>query len=267
MARRNESILDLLYACPWWVSVVVSGFAYGTLQFIVPGIKLNSPLLVQVPNLGPIFAPWVALVLLLPAPFSFLNSIRKKKLLDKQRDIDTIRALTWKQFEELVGEAFRRQGYMVLENEGAGADGGVDLWIRKDGKRYLVQCKQWKIQKVGVNVVREMYGLVTAHQAAGAMIITTGVFTEAARDFAQGKPLDLIEGPLLAAMIDSVKAGGARREEAGAAPQASASAEPPCPSCGAAMVLRTARKGSNAGQQFWGCSKYPGCRGVINITR
>ena len=37
------------------------------------------------------------------------------------------------------------------------------------------------------------------------MIITTGIFTEAARDLAQGKPLALVEGPQLAAMIDSAK--------------------------------------------------------------
>lgn len=40
--------------------------------------------------------------------------------------------------------------------------------------------------------------------------------------------------------------------------------EPPCcPSCGSDMVLRTARKGSNAGQQFWGCSQYPTCRAML----
>lgn len=33
-----------------------------------------------------------------------------------------------------------------------------------------------------------------------------------------------------------------------------------CPKCGAEMVLRTAKKGSNAGNQFRGCSKYPACR-------
>ncbi|RRU77049.1 hypothetical protein EGJ05_06615 [Stutzerimonas xanthomarina] len=37
-----------------------------------------------------------------------------------------------------------------------------------------------------------------------------------------------------------------------------------CPSCGASMVRRTARKGRNAGKQFWGCSKYPACKGTRN---
>jgi hypothetical protein len=54
-------------------------------------------------------------------------------------------------------------------------------------------------------------------------------------------------------------------EEAGpplkpAAPQP---APPACPECGSPMVLRTARRGGNVGNQFWGCSNYPACRGIV----
>ncbi|MBM4418570.1 MAG: hypothetical protein FJ033_09690 [Chloroflexi bacterium] len=37
---------------------------------------------------------------------------------------------------------------------------------------------------------------------------------------------------------------------------------PTCPQCGSAMVVRTARQGQNAGSQFYGCSRYPTCRGT-----
>jgi predicted RNA-binding Zn-ribbon protein involved in translation (DUF1610 family) len=37
-----------------------------------------------------------------------------------------------------------------------------------------------------------------------------------------------------------------------------------CPKCGAEMVLRTARRGANAGNQFWGCSNFPKCRQILN---
>jgi hypothetical protein len=37
---------------------------------------------------------------------------------------------------------------------------------------------------------------------------------------------------------------------------------PACPKCGSEMVLRTARRGPNKGETFWGCSNYPGCRGI-----
>lgn len=40
---------------------------------------------------------------------------------------------------------------------------------------------------------------------------------------------------------------------------------PDCPRYGKAMVLRTAKQGTNAGQSFWGCSDYPDCRGVARI--
>ncbi len=47
---------------------------------------------------------------------------------------------------------------------------------------------------------------------------------------------------------------------------ATPSATPPaCPKCGSPMVLRTAKKGANQGQQFWGCPNYPGCRAIINL--
>ena len=38
---------------------------------------------------------------------------------------------------------------------------------------------------------------------------------------------------------------------------------PNCPKCGRPMVRRTARRGSNAGRDFWGCSEFPRCRGVV----
>ena len=40
---------------------------------------------------------------------------------------------------------------------------------------------------------------------------------------------------------------------------------PPCPLCGKPMVLRTAQKGNRSGRQFWGCSGYPDCKGVVHV--
>ena len=40
---------------------------------------------------------------------------------------------------------------------------------------------------------------------------------------------------------------------------------PACPKCGKPMTLRTAQKGKQAGNQFWGCSGYPECKGLVDI--
>jgi transposase len=81
---------------------------------------------------------------------------------------DALGDMTWREFEMLVGEGFRLQGYEVTETGGGGADGGVDLVLRKDREKYLVQCKQWKAFKVGVTVVRELYGVMAAHRSGAA---------------------------------------------------------------------------------------------------
>ena len=38
-----------------------------------------------------------------------------------------------------------------------------------------------------------------------------------------------------------------------------------CPKCSSQMVLREAQKGQNKGKKFWGCSKFPQCRGVVSV--
>jgi four helix bundle suffix protein len=40
---------------------------------------------------------------------------------------------------------------------------------------------------------------------------------------------------------------------------------PECPKCKSPMLLRTAKTGKNAGHQFWGCSVYPDCTGVVEV--
>lgn len=44
------------------------------------------------------------------------------------------------------------------------------------------------------------------------------------------------------------------------------SAEKKCPKCGSRMVIRTVKRGTNAGSQFWGCADYPACRAMQKIV-
>jgi ssDNA-binding Zn-finger/Zn-ribbon topoisomerase 1 len=40
---------------------------------------------------------------------------------------------------------------------------------------------------------------------------------------------------------------------------------PKCPKCGKPMIKRVAKRGLNAGNEFWSCSDYPGCNGTRNM--
>jgi len=253
MARKNEGVLDLLVLMPWWVSVIISGLVYVGLKYVAPSFTVDNmflqPMLKALPNI----ALLVAVVLLVPAPISAFNAWRKSKLLDEQKGIQTIRDLSWREFEELVGEAYRRQDYMVTENQTGGADGGIDLRLKKDGLTHLVQCKNWRNIKVGVKVVREMYGVMMAEKASSAIIIISGIFTQEAKNFAIGKPIDLVDGAQLEQLISSVQSSTGRivpiiRTD-----------NHKCPKCGSQLIVRSTRKGAN-GNQFFGCSTFPKCR-------
>ena len=264
MARSKGLILeifDLFKILPWWISVVFAGIFYIALKDWFPSCQFEKSaiLLKGFQPVAPLFAPWAAGFFLLAAAISVFNSWRKKQLLEKQSGIDSIRELHWKDFEYLVGEAFRRQGYSVIDNPNAGADGGIDLRLKQNGNLYLVQCKNWKVFKVGVKEIRELFGLVKAENATGGIFVTAGEYTKEAKSFADGKSLDLINGSQLQQMIQEVQISGRLQPEPDVLVVPST---PVCPTCGSAMILRTAKKGSNVGNQFYGCSKYPACKGT-----
>jgi len=267
MTRKRDSIFEILAMCPWWVSVAASAIAYVVLRDVLPhvhtGDKLTDPFAKSLGHLAYMSAPYMAFLLLLPLPFSLFNTWQRKQTLEGQSGLMSIRELDWKKFEQLVGEVFRHQGYSVSETGQGGADGGVDLALRKDSEVFLVQCKQWRAYKVSVNIVRELYGVMAAKGAAGGFVITSGNFTEDAKAFASGRNIELIDGPRLEKLIASVQTTTRSRAPAAIT---SSNAVPTCPKCSSSMVKRTARQGANAGGQFWGCSKYPDCHGIRPIT-
>jgi restriction system protein len=193
----------------------------------------------------------------------------------RQKDLlvdgaDAIDQMNWRDFERLVAEAFRLQGYQVLETGGGGADGGVDMVLSKpkqNGReKVLVQCKHWRAQRVGVDVVRELYGVMAARGAAGGIVVTSGRFTDEAHTFAEGRNVSLINGAELQKMIRRAQAALGKNASPEAAATPKPAPTPRCPSCDKPMVERVAKRGPNPGERFWGCSDYPACKGTKRIA-
>ena len=112
-----------------------------------------------------------------------------------------------REFEALLGEAFRLQGYQLAETGAPHRD--VDLVLRRDRQTYLVHCKEWQAGKVGVDVAQRLHRLMVARGAAGAFIVTSGRFSREATAFANGCSIRLIEGPGLQGMLRQARAARA----------------------------------------------------------
>jgi len=268
MARRKKSILvELAAALPWWVGVVGALVAHFILRTIAHELSPDP----ETQNMGQIavtslygtlatFGQYVVpFLLLLGSLFSVLDRRTRSNLFEKaSQQASSVAAMQWREFEMLVGEAFRQLGYRITETP-PGPDGGVDIRMTRDKVRYLVQCKHYKSSRVSVSVVRELYGVMAAEGAGGGFVMTSGCFTRDAREFAKRHHIQLIDGQALAAMIQRTK-----RSASSPVIQKTETTQPgdspDCPGCGLTMVKRTAKRGSNTGQIFWGCSDYPRCK-------
>ena len=288
MARRRKSspledFLELVAMMPWWVGVALALAAYVLLHHFarpvqITGLKPGEMAAAAVHTLGATLAGYaqyiVPVLCLVGAAMSAWRRQARKALVGnaaQARSADALNGMTWREFEVLVGEAFRLQGFRVVETGGGGPDGGVDLVLGKGSEKFLVQCKQWKAYKVGVDVVRQLYGVMAARGATGGFVVTSGTFSSDAREFAHGRNVKLVDGAQLLGLLQQARTSLAATSRsldqlARDEPVWTPAPGPTCPSCGADMVKRTARKGLNAGQSFWGCSTYPACRAVRSVA-
>jgi len=280
MARQRtspfEDVIILASKLPWWACLLMALVSYGVLHAIAvrpmiapvagPG-QLGTAATHGLMTTMAMFGQYVlAFAFCMAAVMSAITSFRQKKLYSTvatRTDVAVMNEMSWNEFEMLVGEHFRRQGFQVSRQGGSGPDGGVDLVLKNKSETYLVQCKQWKAYKVGVQPVRELYGVMSSRGAAGGYVVTSGMFSDEAQAFAKGLNVELIDGRKLRQIIDTARKPAAAAVQQPVAVQA---ATPGCPKCGAEMKKRVARQGSNAGNEFWGCSGYPACKGVLPIT-
>lgn len=271
--------MDAVALLPWWAGLALALASYVLFHTIasrpvppidprqvaaaIPGMYLRG--------IAGALQYIVPIVCLVGAAVSFFRRKKRDAIVANttaSTSADALNGMTWQEFEMLTAEAFRLQGFEVKEQGGAFPDGGVDLVARKGNETYLVQCKQWRAFKVGVDVVRQLYGVMAAQGAAGGYVVTSGQFTQDARAFADGRNVRLIDGPKLFGLLQQARSSvdqkrpapplslPIRNHEPGVA------ADPSCPVCSASMVRRTARKGATPGAQFWGCSRFPACRGT-----
>ncbi len=116
-----------------------------------------------------------------------VSDVNEALLARLRRDPELSRSLSPRKFEEVVASLLEKQGYTV-ELTPASGDGGFDMYAAKHealGKfLYLVECKRYTPpNKVGVQVVRALHGVVQQKEANAGVIVTTAFFTRGAKEF------------------------------------------------------------------------------------
>jgi restriction system protein len=192
---------------------------------------------------------WTLLISFLVICFGILllSVILKNKrginFFQSKNTLESLRRLAPGQFEDYIVELFRHLGFRT-EKVGGSYDGGIDVVAEKDGIKHYIQCKRFIIRQVNVHDVRDFYGAMADKLTdAKGYFITTNFFTLEAEKFAEGKPLELIDGNKLMRYI---------RQAGVDAPEANSEI---CPQCGGVLQKRNGKFGA-----FIGCGNYPKCK-------
>jgi restriction system protein len=282
MARARQSVtftdlLEVASRLPWKVSLGVAGISLLALHLLAAAFAptptaitvadMGGVVIHQAIHMGAFFLQFVVPpAFLIGAAVSYFKRSQSIRLFEATRTGTgpVVASLTWRQFESLVAEGFRQRGFQVTEKGGAAADGGVDLILARGNERFLVQCKQWRAQQVPVTIVRELYGVMAAQQAAGGYVVTSGRFTQDAIAFAEGRNIELIDGVTLPTLLR-------HHQNAQPAPtttmtNTNIASTPACPRCNEPMVTRVAKRGASSGSEFWGCRRYPKCNATLAKT-
>lgn len=137
--RKNDGLFDdianallhMLRHSPWWTGPIVTLLAWAMFAYALPWFmdwrevegpsasKLIATISRQAAWIAPAFVGVVWLIAL-------SRKMVDRERLARQQSLDDVRALGWREFEQLLAEAYRQSGYEVTETV-RGADGGVDL--------------------------------------------------------------------------------------------------------------------------------------------
>jgi len=197
----------------------------------------------------------VFLLCLLGLVFLISRIIRKKRI-EKAMITENYDSMSGEDFEEFCADILRGNGFTDVEVTKATGDHGIDVLAKKDGVKYAIQCKRYS-KPVGNKAVQEAYSGKDIYKADVAVVMSNMDFTAQAIEDAKKLKVELWNRDKIymlqkAEKMETVRAS--KNEETLV-----------CPKCGGELVLRTARRGENAGSQFYGCSNYPNCKYTRNI--
>jgi HJR/Mrr/RecB family endonuclease len=140
-----------------------------------------------------------------------------------------IKGLAPTEFEEYIAKLFKDLGFNATA-VGRSHDGGIDVEIEKDGLKSYIQCKRYTKKSVSVREVREFYGALADFLAEGkAYFVTTSVFTLESEKYAEGKPMELIDGQKLIKYVHLAAKALSEKEVVVSGQK--------CPDCGNDLVI------------------------------
>ena len=225
MKKKNGSFLEIFFALYMGISAGISmaawllSFMYFQYWKIIVGVC-------------------VAIFVLLTVVFFFIiRAFLKPKT---QPDIrpQNIRYCVKKDFDLMDGEEFEKFCAYVIQQNGyeevritkGSGDHGIDIFAKKEGLLYAIQCKRYS-NSVGNKAIQEIFSGKAIYHADKAVVMTNSFFTKQAIEDAKKLEVYLWDRNIIISLMKSgnieVNKNSIEEEQSHI-----------CPKCGETMILR-----------------------------
>jgi len=182
---QSRTLFSILLEQPWWISALAGVALAGIAQLVFPPV-----------------APWVALPFVVIALYVGYRQLRTVSPGQVQQRLQALRDMSWEPFNSVITEAYRRAGYGVEPAQHA----AFDFKLTQQGRITLLQCRRWKVKQLGVGPLEDLARVVASTDAYNGICVAAGDVSPKAREFVAGKPLTLVMGIELAALVGKQKA-------------------------------------------------------------
>lgn len=183
LKMAEKSLFAYLLRSPWWVSILVAC-----------GIGLFGRVMFR----GAYFS--YALAFMLPfVVIAMIAAWRQKDVPSQARvaeTVETVMAMSWREFSALMEQAFRRDGFEVKRISGA-----ADFILTKEGRDSLVCCKRWKAASQGIEPLRALVAAQEEREAREALYVTVVDLSDNANRFAKDNRIALMLAPQLTRLL------------------------------------------------------------------
>jgi restriction system protein len=188
--KLNEnSLFAILLRSPWWVSIAIGGVLSAIAIGLLPG-------------------PYRGVGAITGLPFFVIGGIAARKQWRApsrsriEETLTAVRAMSWPEFSRAIEAAYQRQGYRVSALNG----GAANFEITKDGRTALVNCKRWKVARIGIELLSELHASKEAHNAHECIFVAAGEVSDNARAYAIKHRIGIVGGPELARLLPGTRA-------------------------------------------------------------
>lgn len=183
LKMSENSLFAILLRKPWWISIAIAAVVSLAASMLFPrayavyGVSAGFPFFVigVIAAVRQWRAPGAALV---------------------AHTLESVTAMSWRDFASAIEAAYRRDGYEVKRREG-----GADFEIAKDGRKAVISGKRWKAANTGVEPLRELAAAAESCAAHDKFYITVGQLSDNARRYADEQGIRVLREAALAELL------------------------------------------------------------------